>query len=133
MRSAASNIFAQRWQISQLLQFRDLFSFFIARICITGEVCFVIVTVDFTKLLPKYSKFRSKVRKFVAKFKSSYIGGPKMSGNFVHCKRERQLIVYIYNIHSTQFRVFPISTRVDVTVCQHGNCFIFLKYYICKQ
>ena len=26
-------------------------------------------TVDFTKLLPKYSKFRSKVRKFVAKFK----------------------------------------------------------------
>ena len=27
------------------------------------------ITVDFTKLLPKYSKFRSKVRKFVAKFK----------------------------------------------------------------
>ena len=22
-----------------------------------------------------------------------------MSGNFVHCKRERQRIVYIYNIH----------------------------------
>ena len=27
------------------------------------------LTVDFTKLLPKYSKFRFKVRKFVAKFK----------------------------------------------------------------
>ena len=30
------------------------------------------ITVDFTKLLPKYSKFCYKVRKFVAKFKSSY-------------------------------------------------------------
>ena len=28
---------------------------------------------------------------------------------------------------STQFLVFPISTRVDITVCQHGKCFIFLK------
>ena len=35
---------------------------------------------------------------------------------------------------STQFLVFPISTRVDITVYQHGKCFIFLKvYYICKQ
>ena len=39
-----------------------------------GLFCFdtntiVIITVDFTKLLPKYCKFRSKVRKFVAKFK----------------------------------------------------------------
>ena len=29
---------------------------------------------------------------------------------------------------STQFLVFPISTRVDITVYQHGKCFIFLKY-----
>ena len=28
---------------------------------------------------------------------------------------------------STQFRVFPISTRVDITVYQHGKCFIFVK------
>ena len=31
---------------------------------------------------------------------------------------------------STQFLVFPISTRVDITVYQHGKCFIFLKYNI---
>ena len=31
---------------------------------------------------------------------------------------------------STQFLVFPISTRVDITVYQHGKCFIFLNYYI---
>ena len=30
---------------------------------------------------------------------------------------------------STQFLVFPISTRVDITVYQHGKCFIFLKYH----
>ena len=29
---------------------------------------------------------------------------------------------------STQFLVFPISTRVDITVYQHGKCVIFLKY-----
>ena len=29
---------------------------------------------------------------------------------------------------STQFLVFTISTRVDITVYQHGKCFIFLKY-----
>ena len=29
---------------------------------------------------------------------------------------------------STQFLVFPISTRVDITVYQYGKCFIFLKY-----
>jgi hypothetical protein len=29
---------------------------------------------------------------------------------------------------STQFLVFPISTRVDITVYQHGKCFIFVKY-----
>ena len=28
---------------------------------------------------------------------------------------------------STQFLVFPISTRVAITVYQHGKCFIFLK------
>ena len=28
---------------------------------------------------------------------------------------------------STQFLVFPISTRVDITVYQHGKCFIFLN------
>jgi hypothetical protein len=28
---------------------------------------------------------------------------------------------------STQFLVFPISTRIDITVYQHGKCFIFLK------
>jgi hypothetical protein len=28
---------------------------------------------------------------------------------------------------STQFLVFPISTRVDITVYQHGKCFIFVK------
>ena len=27
----------------------------------------------------------------------------------------------------TQFLVFPISTRVDITVYQHGKCFIFLN------
>ena len=31
---------------------------------------------------------------------------------------------------STQFLVFPISTRVDITVYQHGKCFIFLKYNV---
>ncbi len=25
----------------------------------------------------------------------------------------------------TQFRVFPISTSVDITIYQHGKCFIF--------
>ena len=29
---------------------------------------------------------------------------------------------------STQFSFFPISTRVGITVYQHGKCFIFLKY-----
>jgi hypothetical protein len=29
---------------------------------------------------------------------------------------------------SIQFLVFPISTRVDITVYQHGKCFIFVKY-----
>ena len=29
---------------------------------------------------------------------------------------------------SRQFLVFPISTRVYITVYQHGKCFIFLKY-----
>jgi hypothetical protein len=29
---------------------------------------------------------------------------------------------------STQFLVFPISTRVDITIYQHGKCFIFVKY-----
>ncbi len=29
---------------------------------------------------------------------------------------------------STQFLIFPISTRVDITVYQHGKCFIFLKF-----
>ena len=28
---------------------------------------------------------------------------------------------------STQFLVFPISTCVDITVYQHGKCFIFLN------
>ena len=27
---------------------------------------------------------------------------------------------------STKFLVFPISTRADITVYQHGKCFIFL-------
>ena len=31
---------------------------------------------------------------------------------------------------STQFLVFPISTRVDITVYQHEKCFIFLKYHL---
>ena len=34
---------------------------------------------------------------------------------------------------STQFLVFPISTRVDITVYQHGKCFIFLKYYLVQS
>ena len=34
------------------------------------------------------------------------------------------------NTVSTQFRVFPISTRVDITVYQHGKCFIFIKYHL---
>ena len=29
---------------------------------------------------------------------------------------------------STQFLVFQTSTRVDITVHQHGKCFIFVKY-----
>ena len=29
---------------------------------------------------------------------------------------------------STQFLVFPIATRFDITVYQYGKCFIFLKY-----
>ena len=28
----------------------------------------------------------------------------------------------------TQFLVFPIPTRVDITVYQHEKCFIFVKY-----
>ena len=28
------------------------------------------------------------------------------------------------------FLFFPISTRVDITVYQHGKCFIFLKLYM---
>ena len=28
---------------------------------------------------------------------------------------------------STQFLVFPISTLVDITVYQHGKCFIFIN------
>jgi hypothetical protein len=31
---------------------------------------------------------------------------------------------------STQFLIFPISTRVDTTVYQHGKCFIFVNYKI---
>ena len=31
---------------------------------------------------------------------------------------------------STQFLVFPIPTRVDITVYQHGKCFIFVKYQL---
>ena len=31
---------------------------------------------------------------------------------------------------SAQFLVFPISTRVDVTVYLHAKCLIFLKLYI---
>ena len=45
---------------------------------------------------------------------SNTIGGLKMSGNFVHCKRERQRIVYIYNI------LYIIYT-------------ILFTYYISKQ
>ena len=30
---------------------------------------------------------------------------------------------------STQFLVFPISTRIDTIVYQHGKCFIFVKYH----
>ena len=30
----------------------------------------------------------------------------------------------------TRFFVFPISTRVDITVYQHGKCFIVLGYNI---
>ena len=36
------------------------------------------------------------------------------------------VLIYV----STQFLVFPISTRVDITVYQHGKCFIFVKYEI---
>jgi hypothetical protein len=31
---------------------------------------------------------------------------------------------------STQFLVFPISMSVDITVYQHGKCFIFVKHRI---
>ena len=33
----------------------------------------------------------------------------------------------IRNLVNTQFLVFRISTRVDITVYQHGKCFIFLR------
>ena len=36
----------------------------------------------------------------------------------------------VWKYLSTQFLVFPISTRVDITVYQHGKCFIFVKYDI---
>ena len=32
----------------------------------------------------------------------------------------------------TQFRVFPIFTSVDITVYQHGKCFLFLNYHMFK-
>ncbi len=31
---------------------------------------------------------------------------------------------------STEFLVFLISILVDITVYQHGKCFIFLKYLV---
>ena len=31
---------------------------------------------------------------------------------------------------STQFLVFPISSRVDVTIYQYGKCFIFVKCWL---
>jgi hypothetical protein len=34
---------------------------------------------------------------------------------------------------STQFLVFPIPTRVDITVYQHGKCFIFVKYSLIEN
>jgi hypothetical protein len=34
---------------------------------------------------------------------------------------------------STQFLVLPISTRVDITVYQHGKCFIFVIYQYGKN
>jgi hypothetical protein len=37
-------------------------------------------------------------------------------------------LVEIGKTRSTQFLVFPFSTRVDITVYQHGKCFIFVKY-----
>ena len=47
-----------------------------------------------------------------------YIINSKLCENTLPCGRRV----------STQFLVFPISTRVDITVYQHGKCFIFLKY-----
>ena len=38
----------------------------------------------------------SGILKFYRRYIDDTIGGPKMSGNFLHCKRERQRIVYIY-------------------------------------
>ena len=45
-----------------------------------------------------------KFLKISAIFLRSGIGGPKMSGNFV---RERQRIVYIYNIHKVGNLISP--------------------------
>ena len=39
-------------------------------------------------------------------------------------------IEFVNPAERTRFFVFPISTRVDVTVYQHGKCFIVLGYNI---
>ena len=46
--------------------------------------------------------------------------------------RVRELFydIELVNPERTRFFVFPISTRVDVTVYQHGKCFIVLGYSI---
>ena len=36
----------------------------------------------------------------------------------------------LVKIGKTRNSRFPISTRVDITVYQHGKCFMFLKYII---
>jgi hypothetical protein len=39
-------------------------------------------------------------------------------------------IVWKHSYFSTQILVFPISTRIDITVYQHGKCFTFIKKLI---
>ena len=45
------------------------------------------------------------------------------------------VLIYSYintsgNWEITQFRVFPISTSIDITVCKYGNNVLYLFYNI---
>ena len=44
------------------------------------------------------------------------------------CRIDIQLYQHSLKLEKLEIVVFPISTRVDITVYQHGKCFIFVKY-----